>query len=199
MIKYPHLFLADWPFHTIPEDEYCTFIADRKQLKGDVNNLLKNFCRIDHSTINILWAWYGAGKTHTLKYLSHQCKGSHTAFLSIYNEFPKETKSFLNLYQFFIEKVNIELIKNAFLEVFTSPRRDEAQKQLYYDYPDLSNAMKTLCMESGDKATIAMYWLRAQNVPLRDLSKIGITVKIVSGVKQGGIPDTMKMSEAAGQ
>jgi hypothetical protein len=30
-------------------------------------------------------------------------------------------------------------------------------------------------------------------------SKPWIAVKIVSGVKQGGIPDTIKMSEAAGQ
>lgn len=178
MIKYPHFFLVDWPFYTIPEDQYCTFMADREPVKKDINTLLRNFCRIDHSTINIMWAWYGAGKTHTLKYFCHQCKTNHAFFLNIYNEFPKETKSFLDLYQSFIEKINIELIKEAFLEVFTSPRRDEAQKQLYYDYPDLSNAMKTLCMERDDKAVIAMYWLRAQNVPLKELKQINITSRV---------------------
>jgi hypothetical protein len=183
MIKYPHLFLVDWPFHTIPEDEYCTFMADREQMKKDVNALIRNFCRIDHSTINIMWAWYGAGKTHTLKYFNHLYKTNKVTFFNIYNEFPKETRSFLDLYQSFIEKVNIETIKEAFLEVFTSPRKEEVQNELYYDYPDLSNAMKTLCMERGDKAVTAMYWLRAQNVPLRDLRQINITNRIDNAEK----------------
>jgi hypothetical protein len=178
MVKYPHLKLIDWPFHTIPEDSYCTFIADRKQIKEDVSILLRNFSRRDFSTINVMWAWYGTGKTHTLKYISHKCRIEFPTFVPIYCEFPKETRSFLDLYQSFVEKLDIELIQNAYLEVFTSPRKNEAQKQLQQDYPDLSNAMKMLCMGSEDKAYIAMYWLRGSNVPMSDLRQVNITSRI---------------------
>ncbi len=46
--------------------------------------------------------------------------------------------------------------------------------------------------------------VRVQKKPIDFLDdtgvqKLNISVKIVSGVKQSGIPDTIKMSEAAGQ
>lgn len=183
MIRYPHLFLVDWPFNIIPEERYCTFMADREQMNQDINLLIRNFSRRDNSTINIMWAWYGAGKTHTLKYLANQCLGEEATFVPIYNEFPRKTRSFLDLYTAFVEKIDIELIQDFYLEVFTSPKKDEAQKVLYHDYPDLSNAMKSLCTEREDKASIAMYWLRAQNVPLKDLRYINITSRIDNAEK----------------
>jgi hypothetical protein len=169
---------VDWPFHTIPEEQYCTFMADRQQINQDINLLLRNFSRRDHSTINLMWAWYGAGKTHTLKYLAHRCRKEKATFVPIYNEFPREARSFLDLYRSFVEKIDIELIQDFYLEVFTSPRKDEAQKVLHRDYPDLSNAMKSLCTDREDKATLAMYWLRAQNVPIKDLKQINISSRI---------------------
>ncbi len=178
MTRYPHLYLSDWPFHTIPEEQYCTFMADREQMNQDINLLLRNFSRRDHSTINVMWAWYGAGKTHTLRYLAHRCRKQNVTFVPIYNEFPRDTRSFLDLYTTFVEKIDIELIQDFYLEVFTSPRKNEAQKALHRDYPDLSNAMKALCTEREDKATLAMYWLRAQNLPLKDLKQINITSRI---------------------
>lgn len=178
MTRYPHLFLIDWPFNIIPEERYCTFMADREQMNQDINLLIRNLSRRDNSTINVMWAWYGAGKTHTLKYLAHQSLGEEATFVPIYNEFPRKTRSFLDIYTAFVEKIDIELIQDFYLEVFTSPKKDEAQKVLYHDYPDLSNAMKCLCTEREDKASIAMYWLRAQNVPLKDLRYINITSRI---------------------
>lgn len=77
-----------------------------------------------------------------------------------------------------MEGLDIDLIQETYLEVFTSPRKDQAQKELHHDFPDLSNAMKALSMEREDKATIANYWLHAQNVPLKDLKSIGITTRI---------------------
>ncbi len=183
MIRYPHLFLVDWPFHTIPDEQFCTFMADRQQMNNDINLLLRNLSRREHSTINIMWAWYGAGKTHTLKYLAYRCKKEKATFVPIYNEFPKETRSFLDLYRTFIEKVDINLIKESYLEVFTSPRKEEAQKILHFNYLDLSNAMKSLCMDREDKANIAMYWIRAQNIPLRDLRQVNITSRIDNAEK----------------
>ena len=158
-------------------------MADRKQMNDDVNSLLRNFTRRNHSTIHIMWAWYGAGKTHTLNYVAHRCKKEKSPFVPIYNEFPKKTRSFIDLYRTFIEKIDIELIKNSYLEVFTSPRKNEAQKMLCRDYPDLSNAMSSLSMEREDKANIAMYWLRAQNIPLRELKEINITSRIDNAEK----------------
>jgi len=178
MVKYPHLYLSDWPFHTIPDDKHCTFLADRKVLVRDVEVLVRNLSRRDHSTIHLVWAWYGAGKTHTLKFIGHECKKKHSAFLVVYTEFPRGTRSFLDIYRSFVEKIDVSLVTNAYLEVFTSPRKDEAQAQLQADYPDLSNAMKAISMGRDDQIITALYWLRGENVPLKELRDIHVAARI---------------------
>lgn len=177
-MQFPHLHLVDWPFHVVPKDEHCSFIADRKQVQQDMINIFRNLSRRDASTIHVIWAYYGAGKTHTLKYISYRCKKDFSTFIPIYIEFPKDTHSFLDLYKSFIEKFDIETLQETFLEVFTSPKKDEARRKLHQDFPDLFNALSVLSQEKPDKVAIANYWLRAQNIPMRDLRTINLTTRI---------------------
>jgi len=181
--RYSHLDLVDWPFQIVPDSEHCKFIADRKQLKNDIELILRNFSRRDTSTINVMWAWYGAGKTHSLKYLAYRFKSVSDSFIPIYIEFPRETRSFLDLYKSFISQLNIDLAIDSYLEVFTSPAKSKARIDLNREYPDLAYAMNTLSMVGGDKAELANNWLRAQNIPLNELRKINIHGRIDSAEK----------------
>lgn len=178
MPRYQHLRLWDWPFQIVPDESYCTFLADRKQLAIDIRKLLRNLSRRDTSSIHILWAWFGAGKTHTLRHLSYRCKTEFQSLIPIYIEFPRATRSFKDLYSSLIINLDSELVQNSYLEVFTSPRKDEAQNNLNQTYPDLSNALKMLCMGGQEQQRIANYWLRGEKVPLRDLKNIGISSRI---------------------
>lgn len=182
-MKFPHLKLIDWPFRVVPKDEYCNFIAGRKEVNNDVSNILKNWSKKDLSTLNIIWAYYGAGKTHTLKYITNRCINNFNSFIPIYMEFPKSVRSFLGLYSSFIEKVDIEKIQNAFLEVFTNDGKKEYQKKLKQDYPDLFTALTVLIQDKGEKVAWANYWLRADNVSLKDLRSINITSRIDNSEK----------------
>jgi hypothetical protein len=67
--RFRHLGLTRWPFPVVPDLAFSTFMADRKQLKADIDDLLRVLCRRDTSSIHLLWAWFGAGKTHSLYYL----------------------------------------------------------------------------------------------------------------------------------
>ena len=40
---YPNLKLKEWPFRTVPDENYCTFLADREQLKQDIVTLLLHY------------------------------------------------------------------------------------------------------------------------------------------------------------
>ncbi len=75
--KYPHLNLREWPFQVVPDDRFLGVWADRKDILNDVQMILNTLLRREQSTINILWAWFGAGKSHTLKHISFLC---HTYF-----------------------------------------------------------------------------------------------------------------------
>lgn len=177
-MRYPHLHLTDWPFRIVPDESYCTFIADRKQVVQDISSMLRNLSRRDASTIHILWAWYGAGKTHTLRHIAHLCNTRYPSLVPVYNEFPRGTRSFLNLYAAFVSGLDLELVQNAYEDVFMSPQKEEAQRRLEQEFPDLSNALAMILMGNQREMTTANFWLRGEKVPLRDLRDIGISSRI---------------------
>lgn len=145
--------------------------------------MFRNLTRKDSSTIHVIWAYYGAGKTHTLKFISHTCRTNYPRFIPVYIEFPKDTRSFLDLYISFIERYETEILQETFLEVFTSPKKEEAGKKLKQDFPDLFNAMSTLSQGRADQVDIANYWLRGQNLPIRDLRSVNITARLDNAEK----------------
>ncbi|MCK4239855.1 MAG: hypothetical protein KAX33_12065, partial [Candidatus Lokiarchaeota archaeon] len=148
-IRYPHLQLIDWPFRIVPDENFYSFIADRTQLISDIKILQRNLSRRSSSSIHLMWAWFGAGKTHTLRHIEYLCK-TEKHIIPIYIEFPKTTKNFLDIYRNFISGIDIEMVNNAYLEVFTSQEKEKIQKELDFDFPDLSNALKLLYQGSSD-------------------------------------------------
>ena len=72
--------------------------ADRKDVLEDVYQILQGLVRRKQSTINLLWAWYGAGKSHTLLHITHLCKEKFNTLLPVYTEYPKTARSFRDLY-----------------------------------------------------------------------------------------------------
>ena len=157
---------------------FCDFIADRKQVRADLHRTLTFLSRRDQSSIYVLWAWYGAGKTHSLYYLASLCNKEYSSFIPIYNEFPKDARSFIDLYRGFINSIDFGKVEEAYLEVFTSPRKNDVAKQLRHEFPDLFHALKALTMGRDSKASIATNWLRAENVPMKDLRAINVSERI---------------------
>lgn len=176
-IRYPHLQLIDWPFRIVPDENFYSFIADRTQLISDIKILQRNLSRRSSSSIHLMWAWFGAGKTHTLRHIEYLCK-TEKHIIPIYIEFPKTTKNFLDIYRNFISGIDIEMVNNAYLEVFTSQEKEKIQKELDFDFPDLSNALKLLYQGSSDQKEIVIRWLRTEYREKQILRKIGVVKPI---------------------
>jgi len=173
-IKYPHLHLTDWPFRIVPDEVSCSFMADRTQLSNEVRTLLRGLSRQPASSIHLMWAWFGAGKTHTLKHIEYLCKKEFTEVIPIYMEFPKGIKSFLDLYKSFVTVLDKETIEIAYYETFTNPKKEEISKRLKHDFPDLSSALMFLYQGNLQEQDIALRWLRAECKEKQSLKNIGI-------------------------
>jgi hypothetical protein len=178
MIKYPHLHLVDWPFRIVPDENSCSFMADRTQLTNEVKTLIRGLSRQTASSMHLMWAWFGAGKTHTLKHIKYLCKKEFTKVIPIYVEFPKGIKNFLNLYKSFITALDKEVLENAYYEVATSSTKDKILKELNYDFPDLSYSLKFLYEGRPQEQDIAIRWLRAEYKEKQILRNIGIVKPI---------------------
>jgi hypothetical protein len=153
-------------------------MADRIQLTSEVKTLLKNLSRQPTSSIHLMWAWFGAGKTHTLKHIEYLCKNDFTSIIPIYVEFPKSSKNFLDVYRLFITAINHEVVENAYYEVFTSSTKDKILKELNTDFYDLSNALKFLYQGRPQEQEIAIRWLRTDYKEKQILKNIGVVKPI---------------------
>lgn len=179
-MKYPHLHLSDWPFRTVPDENdenLCSFIADRAQLNFDVKMLLRNLSRRPISSLHLMWAWFGAGKTHTLFHIEYLCRSEYKNLLPVYVEFPKSVKNFSDVYKKFISKLNMDIIDDIYSRIYG----DKLQEDLHYNFPDLSNALKLRITGEDEEKDIVNRWLRTECKELRTLRKASISKPIQSG------------------
>jgi len=179
-MKYPHLHLTEWPFRIVPDKSFYRFMADRSQLVADVSSLLRNLSRRASSSMHLMWAWFGAGKTHTLRHIQYLCKTKFSDMIPVYIEFPKSAKNFIDVYRVFISAIDFEIVNDAYLEVFTSPEKDGIQDELDFDFPDLSNALMLLYQGDRTQRGTAMRWLRTETREKAVLKSINITNPIQS-------------------
>jgi len=181
--RFKHLGLARWPFPVVPDPEFCNFMADRKQLQVDIADLLRILSRRDTSSIHLFWAWFGAGKTHSLYYIAsraltqnddHQSNGLHT----VYSEFPRAARGFVDLYRSFAEGLSADLLADSYLEISTCSDSKSFQRTLIQSSPDLSNALRQIAMGDNNQQMTALRWLRAENLPLSQIRAVGISKRI---------------------
>jgi len=182
--RYEHLGLSRWPFPIVPQPDFCTFLADRKQLRQDVDDLLQQLSRRETSSIHLFWAWFGAGKTHTLFYLANRAAsltgGEGNALHCIYSEFPKAAKGFLDLYRSLAATLDIDMLGEAYLEVCTAPDAAGLVRKIRQLSPDLASVLHVLVTgTTADQAT-TVRWLRADSIPVAQCRGVGASSRIAT-------------------
>lgn len=179
-----HLCLRRWPFVVVPEPALCDFIADREQFREDLEKLLRNLSRQNASSIHPIWSWFGAGKTHTLYYLSNRASQIHkqgTSHLrTIYSEFPRSPRSFVDVYKSFALRLDRQTLSDAYLEICTSVDAASLEQDLLAASSDLASALRVLVIGEPADQDLAMRWIRAEPLPVADCRKLGISKRIVS-------------------
>ncbi len=183
--RFAHLGLSRWPFTVVPDIKYCTFLAARPQVESDISDLLRNLSRRETSSIHIFWAWFGAGKTHTLFYLSNRAndlanEGVDTMFSVVYSEFPKGVRGFIDIYRSFVRQLDTDSLTEAFFEVSTASNSAELLKDLKHASIDLYTALYVLATGEKRHQIIATRWLLAETLPVSELRNIGVSQRISS-------------------
>lgn len=181
---FKHLGLQRWPFNIVPSPELCDYIADREQIRKDIDNLLRNLSRQNTSSIHTIWSWFGAGKTHTLHYISNkatQIHSQHTSILrTVYSEFPQSPRSFVDIYKCFVFQLDQKMLSEAYAEIYTSPESAHLSRNLSNISPDLVSALNVLVVGNSIDQQSAMRWIRAEALPVSECRRLGITKRISS-------------------
>lgn len=181
---FEHLCLQRWPFVVVPEPAFCDFIADREQFHEDVEKLLRTLSRQNASSIHPIWSWFGAGKTHTLHYISNRVaqinKQGTSNLRTVYSEFPRNPRSFVDVYKSFALRLDQEALSEAYLQICTSAEAAHMERDLLAVSSDLASALKVLVIGEPADQDLAMRWLRAEALSRTDCQKLGISKRVTS-------------------
>jgi len=181
-VGYPHLFLRDWPFRIVPSRESAKVWADREVVREQVLNLLNQLSRRSISSLHLMWADFGAGKTHTLLHMCNLCESRvFETLLPVYVEWPKSTKTFLDVYRAaslaFSERLLPELlyaalVRNSIATILGTVRRQ---------HPGMAVVLEALQAGIANALPVAMRWLRADpTLYKRELRVLGPLERIES-------------------
>jgi hypothetical protein len=177
-IKFPHLFLIDWPFGLTVTEFTSRGMADRKALRARLETI-RSELELPPTVLYLVWGWYGAGKSHALKYMKHLIDGDGAA-ITVIHEFPKSCKSFVDVYQAFASKIDpdtvIEIYRQALPRFGNDPHA--LSKAVCPTFPDFGSFLYHLQAGIQDNATVAWNWFTAGRVNKNALNKLGIFDRI---------------------
>ena len=172
--QYEHLNLRGWPFNIVPSEDTAAVWIGRAEARRRLRILLRTVSRVPASQIVLLWAAYGAGKTHALKHLQGMAR-EKPDLLALYTATPEGIRSFLDVYRAIIEAaLEAGTLAAAGKDLFNRvgrPGRTDLERALI--------RMGTLSIDDREVRT-AISWLKAEKVPMRDLRDIGVNRRLES-------------------
>ena len=105
-----------WPFAVVPDRTRAAQLwADRRRARAQVEDLLEMWQLDGGSSIHLLWADLGAGKTHSLWYLESRCR-AEKGLLPIYVLLPSTIGDFRLLYQQVADAIAWNLVAERVVE-----------------------------------------------------------------------------------
>src|SRR4030067_3549642 len=107
---YEHLNLKAWPFQVVPDEEFARVWAGRKQTKQQIDQLVKRMQFTPKSSLYLLWANFGMGKTHTLLHLQYLCQKFKNQLIPIYAFMPNRPGGFLDIYRAVVSAFPLEIL-----------------------------------------------------------------------------------------
>lgn len=171
MIDFPHLQLKAWPFQVVPDDRFVEIWADRKDILADIHNLLQGFSRRKQSTINLLWAWFGVGKSHTLRHMQYLCRTKYKTIIPIYTEFPKSVRAFLDVYRYFVNGIGYDLFREIVMDI-------EPSMSDFSEFPEVLTAVDLIVSGDLPEKALAWKWIRGDKANAQTLRRYNLDTRI---------------------
>ena len=172
--------LVEWPFQTTPDENFYSFMADRSQVKKDLGLIMRSLSRRNTSTIHLVWSWYGAGKTHTLRHMEYLCRNDFETLIPVYTEMPRSLRNFCDMYRSFAAALDFERARTCFLEVATSPMKESIARDLRAMWLDMFNAFNTLCVGTDRQQDVVLRWLKGEALRVGEIRPLGIGKSITT-------------------
>ncbi len=175
--------LASWPFNVVPIQDASLIWADRKDVRRQIERLVRRLSRHQSSTLHLLWADFGAGKTHTLLYLQQLALSvAGSGIFPVYTVLPRVPRSFVDIYRAIIQGVGFDRM----LSVYEANRRSGQESSLTLGAlsgftPGLRTAFEALRIGNDVLRETSIRWLMADpSLTRRELHDASLPSRIRS-------------------
>ena len=154
------------PFALTASPETAACWAGRRHVLDRLNRLIRSFHGRPDSSLDMIWANLGAGKSHALFHLRHLLRESDRVLVS-YLEMPEQPRDFVELYR---------RIVAGFDSSRLLPALDRAPLE---QSSDIARAIRAIRVGGSSEVDLAKSWLWGRSPLVRDLrSTLGIGTRI---------------------
>jgi hypothetical protein len=105
--------LSSWPFEIVPPTRPTQKWYGRSQFRSDLERIVQSWTFKPTSSIYLMWADFGAGKTHALRFLEAASGNTSAPALAVYAELPAETSDFHGVYQQIVRRIPESALRSA--------------------------------------------------------------------------------------
>jgi len=163
------------PFLLTASKDNADFWAGRPAIKTRIDRLVRAWSSREDSTLDVVWANFGCGKTHLLRHIEWLATQSAPAskIVPIYIEVPENRVGFLEWYRRILEAIPREVVVTAVI-ARAAVTEVESLKRL------------ALAFRNGGTTEREMgrNWINGGNTPLRELRQLtGIDERIDSDAR----------------
>ena len=152
---------SEWPFRTIPDEDFVRVWCGRKELKEKLDRVFRGMLQRPVFQIYLVYGDFGAGKTHSIKHMMRKyCEMNKLATSEL--EYDITIRTFTQLYQALMSRLEFE----AILEWSKLPAKGS-----WHDFESFVRGIKS---ENQEEKTTAIRWFTGEEKSKRALSTIGI-------------------------
>lgn len=148
----------DSPFALTADPMLATFWAGRPNELQHIQRVVRMLTSRADSTLDLVWANFGAGKTHALFHLKHLLRQSSPSTVTVFVEVPEQLRSFIEIYR----KVVTSLPWDDLSALLLAPNSQVSDI-------DLRRALQVIAHGESTERFIALEWLAAGRPQLREL------------------------------
>lgn len=169
--RYSHLNLSDWPFRLLPSRGHNRIWAGRPLIRKHIEQLTKQISEDPTSSLHLMWADFGAGKTHCLFHM--ESLAEELNLFPVYVEWPNKTVTFVDVYRNIAQHFSLRRLTNLFWACCERRSVDQMIDDVYMISLDFAAILERLY--NHDTNPLIHEWLRAQlGITRRELAQIGV-------------------------
>ena len=152
---------SEWPFRTLPDEDFVKVWCSRKELKEKLDGIFKGLLRRPAFQIYLVYGDFGAGKTHSIKHMLNKYR-EKAKLVTSELEYDVTIRTFTQLYQALMSRLNFEAI---------SEWPNPPAKGSWHDFECF---VKSVRSEDPEEQATAIRWFTGQEKSKRALGRIGI-------------------------